>query len=251
MRCAPVARGSTVSADVVASLPDGAPLGAGGVRSDGRAARRRPVHRRGRAHLGPRGRRPSQRRGQGDRRAAPGGQLPLAGHILQVSGRVSFEIVQKAAVAGIPIVSAVSAPTSLAVEAGDRFGMTIVGFVRDGRLQRLHGSSAGGLNRRPRAGPTGRVGHRGSRRPKDQILYGAMPTIDARPEQAEREVHAQHRADRRPAQGGASVRSGRRRGDPSAGSRTCGLTSSTPARSTRCAPPSRTRTRARSRGSVA
>ena len=69
------------------------------------------------------------------------GHLPLAGHILQVSGRVSFEIVQKAAVAGIPIVSAVSAPTSLAVEAGDRFGMTIVGFVRDGRLNVYTGSA--------------------------------------------------------------------------------------------------------------
>jgi len=69
------------------------------------------------------------------------GNLPLAGHILQVSGRVSFEIVQKAAVAGIPIVSAVSAPTSLAVEAGDRFGMTIVGFVRDGRLNVYSGSA--------------------------------------------------------------------------------------------------------------
>ena len=61
------------------------------------------------------------------------GRVPLAGHILQVSGRVSFEIVQKAAVAGIPILSAVSAPSSLAVEAGERFGMTVVGFVRDGR----------------------------------------------------------------------------------------------------------------------
>jgi FdhD protein len=60
------------------------------------------------------------------------GGLPLSDRILQVSGRTSFEIVQKAARAGVPVISAVSAPSSLAVQAAERLGMTLVGFVREG-----------------------------------------------------------------------------------------------------------------------
>jgi FdhD protein len=58
-------------------------------------------------------------------------ELPLSDRVLLVSGRVSFEIVQKAAMAGIPLVCAVSAPTSLAAEAADGLGMTVIGFLRD------------------------------------------------------------------------------------------------------------------------
>ncbi len=62
------------------------------------------------------------------------GRLPESRAVLQVSGRVSFEIVQKAGAAGIPIVSAVSAPSSLAISAADRLGLTLAAFVRDDRL---------------------------------------------------------------------------------------------------------------------
>ena len=62
------------------------------------------------------------------------GRLPLRRSLLAVSGRAGYEVVQKAVAAGIPILAAVGAPSSLAVATAERFGMTLIGFLRDDRF---------------------------------------------------------------------------------------------------------------------
>jgi len=62
------------------------------------------------------------------------GRLPLSGQIVMVSGRSSFEILQKCLTAGVPVVCAVSAPSSLAVDVARQFNITLIGFLRGNRF---------------------------------------------------------------------------------------------------------------------
>jgi FdhD protein len=68
-------------------------------------------------------------------------RLPLSGTVLMVSGRASFELVQKAYMAGIPILAAVSAPSTLAVEFAESVGMTLIGFLRGASMNVYTGAA--------------------------------------------------------------------------------------------------------------
>jgi FdhD protein len=134
VRCARVAAGPTVAASVLGTLPEQL------------AARQRVFDLTGGLHaaarFAPDGTLRAAREDVGRHNALDKlvghalleRELPLAGDILLVSGRLSFELVQKAAVAGIAVLCAVSAPSSLAVAAAEQLGQTVVGFLRDGRF---------------------------------------------------------------------------------------------------------------------
>ena len=127
-----------------AAVPAGpAARRAAGLRLHRRAARRRAVRRRPGTPLGgPRGRRPAQRGRQGGRAPGCSPASPLPSRCSCVSGRIGFEIVQKAVVADVGVLAAVGAPSSLAVHLASRAGLCTAGFVPEPAVRRLLGGRA-------------------------------------------------------------------------------------------------------------
>ena len=131
--CAPLAGGSEVAADVVYGLPERLRAAQGQFDATG------GLHAAGLFDAG--GELLAVREDVGRHNALDklvgwavlDGRVPLTDHLLLVSGRTSYEILQKAIVAGVPLVCGISAPSSLAVDLAERFGVTLVGFLRGRR----------------------------------------------------------------------------------------------------------------------
>lgn len=150
--CAPVPDGPTVDAELLVSLP-------GRLREAQRVFDRTGgLH--GAAQFTPDGALVRAREDVGRHNALDklvgaallAGELPLAESIVLVSGRLSFELVQKAARAGVPVLAGVSAPSSLAVQLAEQAGMTLAGFVRDGGFNVYAGGGRIAHRTRPGAG---------------------------------------------------------------------------------------------------